>query len=187
MKHVIGGLVLSLAVCAAALPANADGFMVTSSSIPAQGLLPLRYAFNGNGTDNTPCGGGNVSPQVAWTNAPAGTQSLAVVLFDVDGGKGLGTVHWVTYGIAPGVSTLPEGAGSVGSSMMMGGVGTAGSQTYRGPCAPHGDAPHHYVLSVYALDLAPSAFTPGLNRDALFALMKGHFLGATSMVANFVR
>jgi Raf kinase inhibitor-like YbhB/YbcL family protein len=187
MRYVAGFLFLSLALCVAALPAYADGFTVTSSSIPAQGLLPLKYAFNGNGTDNTPCGGGNVSPQVAWTNAPAGTQSFAVTLFDVDGSKGLGTVHWVAYGIAPGVASLPEGAGSAPSTTLVGGTGTAGSQMFRGPCAPHGDAPHHYVLGVYALDFGPSAFAGGMTRDQLFAAMKGHILAEASTVASFVR
>jgi Raf kinase inhibitor-like YbhB/YbcL family protein len=187
MKHIIVGLVLALVVSAVALPANADGLVVTSSSIPAQGLLPLRYASNMNGADGTPCHGENVSPQVSWTNVPAGTQSFVVQLFDVDGNKALGTVHWLAYGIAPTVMSLPEGAGSAPSSMMLGGTGTAGVTIYRGPCAPHGDSPHHYVLSVIALDLPPSAFTPGLTRDALLAAVKGHVLTVASTVALFVR
>jgi Raf kinase inhibitor-like YbhB/YbcL family protein len=187
MKHAISGLFLALAFVAATTAANAAGFLVTSSSIPERGLLPVRYGFAGIGTDGTQCGGQNVSPALAWANAPAGVASYAVTMFDVDGQRGLGVVHWVAYGIAPGTTSLAEGAGSTASSMMVGGTNTQNLTTYRGSCPPPGEQPHHYVLSVYALDLAPGALAAGLTRDALFAAIKGHILAEASTVALYAR
>jgi len=187
MKYAISGVFLALVLAGGTAVANAAGFSVSSSSIPERGLLPVKYGFAGAGTDGTPCGGQNVSPALAWSNAPAATQSFAVTMFDVDGARGLGVSHWVAYGIAPGTTSLAEGAGSVASSMMVGGTGTQGLTTYRGSCPPPGESPHHYVLSVYALDLAPSALAAGMTRDALFAAIKGHVLAEASTVALYAR
>ncbi len=128
---------------------------------------------------------GNVSPALQWRNPPAGTQSFALTIFDPAGAKGFGVVHWVQYGIPSSVMSVAEGRPSPAGSV--GGINRTGHDGYFGMCPPVGDAPHPYVVQVWALDLAPGALPPGLTRDGLLAAMKDHVLTATSIVLRYGR
>jgi Raf kinase inhibitor-like YbhB/YbcL family protein len=164
-----------------AITAIADErFTLTSPGLADNGTLDFRHAASAQD-----CGGKNVSLPLAWSNAPSGTKSFALTIFDPDGARGLGIVHWVLYGIPAATTALGEGgpppAGSIG------GINRTGKDGYYGPCPPHGDAPHHYVVQAYALDLAANALPAALDRDALIAAMKGHVLAASSMVVRYAR
>ena len=111
------------------------------------------------------CGGKNVSPQLAWTNAPEKTKSFAIFMFDPDGREGLSVSHWVAYGIPATVTSLAEGEAAKDSTKFIGGKGTRGNALYIGPCPPAGDAPHHYLFTVVATDLDPHALKPGMTRE----------------------
>src|SRR5205085_12099232 len=79
---------------------------VSSPALADNGMLA-----KANAASERNCGGENVSPPVGWSDAPAGTRSFAIVMTDPDGGRGLGSVHWIAYGVAPTVTSLPEGGG----------------------------------------------------------------------------
>jgi Raf kinase inhibitor-like YbhB/YbcL family protein len=100
-------------------------------------------------------------------------------MFDPDGRKPLGVSHWVFYNIPGNVTSLNRGDGTPKQPRYTLGKGTDW-MGFRGPCPPPGEAPHHYVLTVYALDLPPT-LAPGLDRDALIKAMTGHTLSSTSM------
>jgi len=126
-----------------------------------------------------------VSPQLAWTNAPEGTKSFAILMYDIDGQAGAGVSHWVAYNIAPTVHELAEGEGTAGRKFT-GGSGTRGNVNYLGPCPPRGDGQHHYLITVMALDLEPT-LAPELTREAFLAAVKGHQLAASSIGGLFAR
>jgi phosphatidylethanolamine-binding protein (PEBP) family uncharacterized protein len=161
---------LSAGVCAALALATAHGYAVEAFAVASPGLADGGTLDSSHAASTNNCGGGNVSPALQWRNAPAGTKSFAVTIFDPDGAKGLGIVHWVQYGIAPSTGT-----------------NRTGGPGYYGPCPPVGDVPHHYVAQVYALDLPPDALPAGLTRDALHAAIKDHVLAATSTVLRYGR
>ncbi|SHM00500.1 YbhB/YbcL family Raf kinase inhibitor-like protein [Chitinophaga sp. CF418] len=98
--------------------------------------------------------GKNVSPQLSWENAPAGTQSFAVAMYDVDAPTGSGFWHWVVYNIPADVKELKAGAGDLGRNLLPGGVvngiNDTGAPGYIGP-APLPGLPHQYLITVYAL------------------------------------
>ncbi|QQC66541.1 YbhB/YbcL family Raf kinase inhibitor-like protein [Paraburkholderia ginsengisoli] len=156
-----------------------EAFAVASPGLADGGALDASHAASANN-----CGGGNVSPALQWRNVPAGTKSFAVTIFDPDGAKGLGIVHWVQYGIAPSTMGLAAGAVPPGS---IAGTNRTGGTGYYGPCPPVGDVPHHYVAQVYALDLPPDALPAGLTRDAFLAAIKDHVIAATSTVLRYGR
>jgi Raf kinase inhibitor-like YbhB/YbcL family protein len=167
--------------CLLTVTARADGrFTLSSPSVADNATLDSRHAASAQD-----CGGKNVSLPLAWSNAPTDTKSFAVTIYDPDGARGLGIVHWILYGIPAATTALGEGgpppAGSIG------GINRTGKDGYYGPCPPHGDAPHHYVVQAYALDLADNALPGALDRDGLIAAMKGHVLASSSMVVRYAR
>ncbi len=172
---------------AAILPINAmaatsgQTFVLRIPDSPDGNTFPLKRAAPG-----LQCGGGqDVSPPLSWQGAPAGTRSFAVMMTDPDGRNGLGVVHWIHYGLPPTLDALAEGAGTAGSTPGVGGTNSPGKQVYHGPCPPAGEVAHHYVIQIFALDLAPDALPAGLTRDALFQAINGHVLAATSTVQRY--
>jgi Raf kinase inhibitor-like YbhB/YbcL family protein len=100
------------------------------------------------------CHGENLSPQLSWENAPAGTQAFAVTMYDKDAPTGSGFWHWVLFNIPAGVTELKTGAGDVSKGLTPTGAiqinNDGGIPGYIGPCPPAG-APHEYLFTVYAL------------------------------------
>jgi Raf kinase inhibitor-like YbhB/YbcL family protein len=133
------------------------------------------------------CKGKNISPALYWQFVPRGTQSFALVLHDPDGQKGLGVDHWVRYGFSATLDHLSPGSGSEANLEGVGGKNSHGSLDYVGPCPPVGESAHHYVIQLYALDLAPDALPAGLTREELLGKIKGHVLGVSSVVRKFQR
>ncbi|HLG86730.1 MAG TPA: YbhB/YbcL family Raf kinase inhibitor-like protein [Alphaproteobacteria bacterium] len=133
------------------------------------------------------CGGQDISPPVQWSNEPSGTRSFAVTMFDPDGDKGLGFTHWIIYDIPKSVHVLSRGAGDAPSEAFVAGTNSNRTKLYSGPCPPAGNQPHHYVISVYALDLAPGELGPGLDRDAFLRAIGKHSLAEASLVVRYER
>ena len=131
------------------LVAQAGGvFKLSSPDVKATTRIAEQHVFNGFG-----CSGGNVSPALAWSNAPADTKSFALTMYDPDAPTGSGWWHWVVYNIPASATGLPAGAGS-GAGLPAGalqGKTDFGSAGYGGPCPPKGDRPHRYIFTVYAL------------------------------------
>lgn len=167
-----------LPLAATAAPA---GQTISSSSFTDGGTIALPQV----GPDPA-CGSGEQrSPQVSWDNLPDTTRSLALVMFDPDGGKGLGVVHWIVYNLDPTVGALDEGAAGQSTQTFTLGRNARGTPTYRGPCPPAGDNPHHYVLTLIATDLEPGGLPPGLDHQGLMEALQGHALGAQSIVGKY--
>lgn len=172
-------------VAATLLPARAaDVFMASSPALSDGGALAATYMFDGIGIDKTACGGKNISPPLAWTNAPAGTTSFAVTIFDVDGFNGTGVSHWVAYDLPATKTSLAEGEAAIATFAQ--GVNQYGGTGFRGFCPPHGQSSHHYVMTVYATDLPPT-LAPGMTRAELLAVLDKHILRASSIVGHLAR
>ena len=149
--------VLTIIFLAVVFLSNAQGtFTLTSSDISGQ--AENKHVFNAMG-----CTGENRSPQLAWANAPEGTRSFAITMYDKDAPTGSGLWHWVVFDIPANVSELPAAAGDVSLELMPGGVvqsqNDLGGYGYVGPCPPEGDQPHLYIVTVYALKV------PSLSMD----------------------
>ncbi len=131
--HLRHWLFAALLPCTALAAAGGQGAMsVSSSSFTDGGVIALQQV----GQDPA-CGAGEErTPQLSWDNLPAGTRSLALIMFDPDGGKGVGVVHWVAYNIDPEHDGLKEGMAGVSGPYVTVGRNSRGTQSYRGPCPP---------------------------------------------------
>ncbi|MGA7195812.1 MAG: YbhB/YbcL family Raf kinase inhibitor-like protein [Roseiarcus sp.] len=141
---------LSLLAVAGVLSVSAANAMtLTSPDIKPGGKIADEQVFNG-----WDCTGKNVSPALAWSGAPKGTKSFAVSVYDPDAPTGSGFWHWWVANLPPDATGLPKGAGG-GTGLPEGAVQPNNDFSltgYGGPCPPKGK-PHHYHITVYALDL----------------------------------
>ncbi len=161
-------------------------FTLSSPAFSDDDMLPLKYA--GGALCGKDSRGGNISPPLTWSNPPPGTKSYAVIMIDPDGRRGLGSVHWVAYGIPASRTSLKEGEGAPGSAIdIVDGKNSRGTLGYTGPCGPAIDAAHHYVIDLIALDVPPGALKDGLGRDELLMAIAGHSLGPASLVVRYHR
>lgn len=130
--------------------AFAADFVVRSPEIKPAGTIAQEQVFNGFG-----CQGGNISPALSWSGAPAGTKSYAVTVYDPDAPTGSGWWHWVVFNIPASASGLPKNAGNPQTNLLPSGSIQSrtdfGKPGYGGPCPPEGDKPHRYVITLHAL------------------------------------
>ncbi|MEW8627923.1 MAG: YbhB/YbcL family Raf kinase inhibitor-like protein, partial [Candidatus Thiodiazotropha sp.] len=98
-KHLIAAATLAIAPLA-------HGFELTSIDITAGKPMPKAHEYQGFG-----CDGANLSPQLAWRNAPKGTKSFAITAYDPDAPTGSGWWHWIAFNIPVETKELPTGAG----------------------------------------------------------------------------
>ncbi|MGN6668560.1 MAG: YbhB/YbcL family Raf kinase inhibitor-like protein [Trinickia sp.] len=192
-REVVGSVFLRLPMGAAAGIASCTfslsiAWLAASANLAqAQGAFALASADLRNGGtfgnaqvyNQDACKGGNVSPQLSWRNAPAGTKSFAVTIFDPDA-PGPGWWHWAVADIPPDVTALPANAGASGYLKKIGAIEARndwGEVGYGGPCPPPGK-PHRYVVTVFALNTADLRLGP-----ARHALMFDHEIN-TSVLAK---
>lgn len=161
----------------------ADPFTLTSTTIKDGTLMPKKVANNVK--ENPNCVGDNVSPQLSWTNPPAGTTSFALIMTDPEGRGGLGVDHFIAYGIPASVTSFAEGEMSQPSDKFVGGIGTQKKNVYAGPCTPPNQTAHHYTFILIATDLDPKALPPGLTRLEFLAKLEGHAKGSSGLVGLF--
>ncbi len=189
MFRMIAAFVVAVTLAPTAVntaDAESQRFTLSSPAFNDDAMLPLKYA--GGVLCGSDSRGGNIFPPLAWSSPPAGTKSFAVLMIDPDGQRGIGSVHWVAYGIPAERRELKEGEGGMPPTAdITNGKNSRGAMGYTGPCGPPVDAPHHYVMDVIALDLAPDAFQPGLDREQLLKSIAGHSLGPASLVVRYRR
>ena len=177
MNTTTRSLAGAIALLALTGVAQAAPLSIHSTAFKDGGTVPLAQV----GPDAN-CGKGQgLSPQVSWKNLPEGTRSVALLMFDPDGAKGLGVSHWVAYNIDAKRGEIAEGA-SEGITV---GKNIRGDTAYRGPCPPAGDNPHHYALTLIASDLAPDALPAGLDGEGLIKALQGHALGGQSLIGLY--
>lgn len=170
--------------------------MVFSANVAAEGLLLMSSDLNGQLAHEQVfsgfgCKGGNLSPQLQWRHAPAGTRSFAVTAYDPDAPTGSGWWHWVVFNLPPDLLELKKGAGSVDAKLLpegsVQGRTDFGQAGYGGACPPVGDRPHRYIFTVYALGVERLE----LGADASPALvgyqLNQHALAKASLIAYYGR
>lgn len=154
----------------------ARGQTMNLTSTSFQNQIPAKYTCNGAG----------ISPQLTWSTPPAATASFALIVTDPDAPRGT-WVHWVLYNLPAETRALPEGLPALGQlpDGALQGRNDFGEIGYGGPCPPSG-APHHYVFTLYALDIKLN-LPVGATRAQVEAAMQGHILASGKLIGIYQR
>ena len=176
MKKLILSLFLISGFFVTSNAVYAEGFTLSSEDVSGQ--LSMTEVFNGFG-----CHGKNISPKLTWKNAPKGTKSFAITVYDPDAPTGSGWWHWLIFDIPAEVQSLDSNAGNLkaasapkGSVQSTSSFGQAG---FGGACPPEGDKPHQYIFTVHALKVAKL----GLDSKAPPAMV-GYYLGSNTLAKS---
>lgn len=159
---------------------SAAALTLTSPDIKTGGRIADEQAFDG-----ADCPGRNVSPALVWQDPPEGTKSFAVSMVDPDAPLAGGFWHWWAYDVPARAHGLPKGAGGLASGTVQG-RNDFGSIGYGGPCPPRGAA-HHYLITVYALDIDRLDRAASASTAAFDAAVRAHALAKATLVGFFAR
>ncbi len=180
-KNTIFSLLLVLSTNVAA-----EGFYLSSTDI--QGQIGNDQVFNSFG-----CSGKNISPQLSWKNAPKGTKSFAITVYDPDAPTGSGWWHWVVFNIDKSVDNIKTGASSLSgdkSAMPADAIESFtsySSKGFGGACPPKGDKPHRYIFTVYALDIEKIEQTADARPELIGFFVNSHAIAKASIMAYYGR
>ncbi len=162
-------------------------FTLTSPDIAPGAAIANEQAYDSFG-----CTGGNLSPALAWSGAPPGTQSFALLVHDPDAPTGgAGWWHWLVIDIPAGISGLPKGAGRTDGSRLPAGASSIatdyGVPGYGGPCPPVGDRPHRYNFTLYALKVARLELPKGATASLAGYLVNANAIGKATLTGTYGR
>lgn len=185
--------VLSLAGCSQGLQSVDHGNGTIQLQAPKTAMtLTSADATNGKSLQNAQifnswgCTGKNISPELTWNNVPVGTKSFAVTMFDPDAPTGSGWWHWMAINIPANVHSLAAGAGAKNSTTLPVGAqqitNSFGYKGFGGACPPPNAKPHHYEITVYALNV-PEIKVPANAIPALVGYyMHSHIIGKAQLI-----
>ena len=182
LKQTAAAAVLALSAVSPA-SAQSNGFTLSSSDIAEGVQLSADHVYNGFG-----CEGGNISPQLSWSNAPAETRSFVVTAYDPDAPTGSGWWHWVAFDIPASATALPENA-SANGTMPAGTVQSRtdfGSTGFGGACPPPGEV-HRYVFTIHALDAASLDLEADASPALVGFLTNAHSIASDKLTAVYTR
>ena len=151
-------------------------FTISSSAFSNGGSIPKKFT----------CDGPDTSPQLAWTEPPAGTKSFSLLADDPDAPAGNWN-HWTAWNLPATLRGLSEGV-SKEARLADGteqGRNDFGKTGYNGPCPPPGK-PHRYYFKVFALD-SKLDLKAGSRKKELENAMKGHVLGQAEWMGTYGR
>jgi Raf kinase inhibitor-like YbhB/YbcL family protein len=148
---------------------------LTSPVFAHQADIPAKYT----------CEGSDISPPLAWSGIPAGTQSLALIVDDPDAPDPAAPkrtwVHWVLYNLPPTGKGLGEAVRALPAGTLEG-LTDWNRTGYGGPCPPIGR--HRYFFKLYALDaLLPDLGKP--TKAKLEQAMARHILAQAELIGLY--
>ena len=170
--RLIGPLLLVLASCGAAEEEKMPDFSLRSTAFNDAQSIPKEFS----------CEGTDQPPPLAWSDAPPGTKSFALVVDDPDAPNGVFR-HWGAWNIPAGNHGFEPGQ----SSQFAQAVNDFGKQGYGGPCPPPGHGPHRYRFKLFALDTDSLDLAPGAKIEQVEKAAASHLLGRAELMGTYER
>ncbi|WP_455888026.1 YbhB/YbcL family Raf kinase inhibitor-like protein [Pseudomonas rustica] len=155
---------------------SAESFTIRSAELQngefnESNMLSEPYGFG--------CTGKNIAPSFSWSNAPAGTKSFVLTIYDRDAPTGIGWTHWIVANIPASVSSLSTGIDASGKNLPKGALQPRtdfGVSGYGGPCPPKGST-HNFEITLTALKVEA---LPHVSAESTPALV-GYFTKANAI------
>lgn len=149
---------------------------VTSPAFTSGKAIDEKYTQNG----------ANMSPPLAWTKGPTGTQSYVVLAEDAGVNRPEPIVHWIVYNIPSSILRLPQEVPAdvplQGGAVQ--GKNVAGATAYVGPKPPAGQT-HPYHFQVFALNSKLDIEPASADRATLIKAMKGRVLAVGDVIGTY--
>lgn len=171
-------------------------FLMTSTLFAQQTFTLTSKTLGGEATvteefDGFGCTGKNESPQLSWENAPKGTKSFAVTMYDPDAPTGSGWWHWVVFDIPANVNELVSNAGNIVLKLApkeaIQSITDYGKSGYGGPCPPEGHGTHQYIITVHALKTDKLGLDKNANPATVGFYLWNNTLAKASIVTYYKR
>ncbi len=160
----------------------AGNFTLESNDL--KGQLTKTQEFNSFG-----CSGENKSPELHWSNAPKGTKSFAITIYDPDAPTGSGWWHWIVVNI-PAKTTQIKANASTLKALPKNSLETMtdfGVASFGGACPPKGDKAHSYVVTLYALDTDKLDVTEKSDSALVGYMIHSHTIEKASLISYYQR
>ncbi len=148
---------------------------LTSSAFADGAGIPRRFT----------CDGDDVSPPLAWSEAPAATRSFVLLCDDPDAPGGTWH-HWAAYDIPADRTQLAEGAAKPGSGFQQA-INDFQNSGYGGPCPPRRHGIHHYHFRLLALTVERLAVAGDPTCRAVEREARRHALEEATLVGVYER
>lgn len=182
MKN-LKSVLFAIALIGTPLVAHADDFKLSSSTIAEGQQLSSAHVFQGFG-----CKGENKSPDLSWANAPAGTKSFAVTVYDPDAPTGSGWWHWFAFDIPANVNSVP-GAAMADAGLPPGTVelkNDYGAVGFGGACPPPGEV-HRYKFTVHALGVEKLGIDGSVSNALAGFMVNANSIASSTITAIYTR
>lgn len=135
------------------------------------------FEDNGQIPEKYTCDGENVNPPLAFEDVPGNTESLALIVDDVDNAGGF--THWMLWNIDPLTEVIEEDETPPDAEEGMNDFGEAG---YGGPCPPSGA--HHYRFRAYALD-EHLTIPANTSKEELLRIISDHTIDQDELIGEY--
>jgi len=175
--------ILSVAAFLTVSSLHAGGFTLYSTDLSGQ--LTKTQEFAGFG-----CTGKNISPELHWTNAPEGTKSFAITVYDPDAPTGSGWWHWVVFNLPASTISLPADFGNLSKKQSLKatqGMTDYGKAGFGGACPPVGDRPHRYFFTVHALNVDHLDLNDQASPALVGYMINAHSIAKATLVSYYGR
>ena len=166
------------------LSSSLFGEGLTLKSKDMIGQMSTNQVFNGFG-----CTGKNISPQLQWSNAPKGTKSFAITMYDPDAPTGSGWWHWLVFDIKKTTKSINSNASELNQlpTNSIQSKTDYGVKKFGGACPPKGHGFHTYITTVHALDVEKLGLDENASPALVGYMVNSHTIEKSSIVTYFKR
>ncbi|MBD1583082.1 YbhB/YbcL family Raf kinase inhibitor-like protein [Pseudoalteromonas sp. S16_S37] len=167
-------------------PFASTALTLTSNDIAQGEFMSKKHEFTGFG-----CSGDNLSPHLAWQDAPKGTKSFAITAYDPDAPTGSGWWHWQVVDIPVSVVEMKTGVGINTQSKLPDGAkqisNDYGVENFGGACPPKGHGVHRYQFTIHALSVEKLSLSASPSSALVGYMINANSLGSATLEALYQR
>jgi Raf kinase inhibitor-like YbhB/YbcL family protein len=160
---------------------NFDTLNLTSPAFAHEARLPPRFTADGEG----------ISPPLVWSEPPAGTERMVLIVEDADAPTPQPLVHAIIWGLEADAGHLAEGAIAADGEGDANGRDIGRNSYLREgwlpPDPPSGHGEHRYAFQVFAIGAGAGEVGATPGRSAVIEAITGHVLAAGLLIGTYSR